>query len=351
MPANTTKPTGWRDILAGLDHALPILPAHHPDASPFPEPIRMSESLRVCWPGAESALLRFGFDGPMPGVCDIPCTRLAGPTDAEAWEVSTAPKRTSEPSVSVARTADFAAVQVHVSERELGIADATETAYRHLLGAVRNSAQPHLLRIWNYFARINDGDADEERYRLFCVGRARAVDAVFNRPPPAATAIGTDGEPGMLHVIALCTRGTGIALENPRQTPAWQYPREFGPVSPGFSRGALIGDGEGLRLLVSGTASIVGHVSRHLHDLPGQIDETFANLAALFDEAKARSNRAFALKGCESLRVYLRKAEDLALAQTALRQHVGDLSKVLFLRGDVCRRELDIEIEGVFAPS
>jgi hypothetical protein len=41
-------------------------------------------------------------------------------------------------------------------------------------------------------------------------------------------------------VIALCSRAPAIALENPRQTPAWQYPREYGPVSPGFSRGALL---------------------------------------------------------------------------------------------------------------
>ncbi|PKO60752.1 MAG: hypothetical protein CVU23_13110, partial [Betaproteobacteria bacterium HGW-Betaproteobacteria-17] len=89
------------------------------------------------------------------------------------------------------------------------------------------------------------------------------------RPPPAATAIGTVGAPGTVQIVALCGAQSGVALENPRQTPAWQYPREYGPVPPGFSRGALIGHGAGTRLLASGTASIVGHVSRYPDD-PGE---------------------------------------------------------------------------------
>lgn len=310
----------------------------------------MSERLRVRWHDAAPALLRFGFDGPTPQVCDIACARLAGPREPEGWCVDAAPERCADAPVAIARSQDFAAVQVRVDEREAGIVAATETAYRHLLRAVRGSPQPYLLRVWNYFAQINEGTEDDERYRRFCVGRARAVDAAFNQPPPAATAIGTDGEPDVLQVIALCTRDPGVALENPRQTPAWQYPREFGPVPPGFSRGALTGDGDGLRLLASGTASIVGHVSRHVGDLEAQIAETFANLHALLDEAARRSGRTFALGGCEALRVYLRHRDHLPRAQTALHRHFGDAAPVLFLRGDVCRRELDVEIEGVFAP-
>jgi len=309
----------------------------------------MSEPLCVRWQDAGPALLRFGFDGPTPGVCDIACARLAGPRNAESWDVAAALVEPFEAPLAIARSQDFAAVQVRVDERAIGIVAATDTAYRHLLRVVRGSPQPHLLRVWNYFAQINEGAGDDERYRRFCVGRARAVDAAFNQPPPAATAIGTDGEPGVLQVIALCTRAPGVALENPRQTPAWQYPREFGPVPPGFSRGALTGEGDALRLLASGTASIVGHVSRHVGDLEVQIAETFANLHALLDEAARHSGRIFTLDGCESLRVYLRHREHLTRAQAALRQHCGDLARVLFLRGDVCRRELDIEIEGVFA--
>jgi len=48
--------------------------------------------------------------------------------------------------------------------------------------------------------------------------------------------------------------------------------------------------------------------------------------------------------------VYVRHRDDLARAQAALARHMQHPERVLFLRGDVCRRELDIELEGVFAP-
>lgn len=310
----------------------------------------MSSPLRVAWRDEGDALLRFGFEQPETGLCHIGCRRLAGPEAGESWLVDELVRESANDTVHARRSSAMAALHVRVDERALGIAAATEHAYRNLLGAVRGSDEPYILRIWNYFAKINAGDGDAERYRQFCVGRARAVDAQFNAPPPAATAIGTDGEPQWLDVIALCSRQPGMALENPRQTPAWQYPREFGPVSPGFSRAAVVGSGRAQRLLVSGTASIVGHVSLHRGDISAQVDETFANLAALLGIASTRSGHGFTLDGCESLRVYLRHQNDLADAQTAVAKHMPHCEQVLFLRGDVCRRELDIELEGVFAP-
>jgi chorismate lyase/3-hydroxybenzoate synthase len=173
---------------------------------------------------------------------------------------------------------------------------------------------------------------------------------MFNDPPPAATAIGADGEPGRLQVVALCSRAPAVALENPRQTPAWQYPREHGPVSPGFSRGALLDvDTDTPRLLASGTASIVGHVSQHLGDCAAQLRESLANLDALMAQAAERSGRAFRRENCEALRVYLRHADDLAAAQAVMADSGIPGARITYLRGDVCRRELDVELEGVFA--
>ena len=290
--------------------------------------------LRVDFSASADAALRFAFADAPDQALRVHCALLAGPRTPETWHAG----------------AGYRALVLEQSESGDDIADAAKRAYAELIARVRGSSHPYLLRIWNYLGAINADEGDAERYRRFCVGRAAAVDAAFNDPPPAATAIGHDVGAGILQVIALCSREPGIALENPRQTPAWSYPREYGPVAPGFSRGALLGtDGASPRLLASGTASIVGHVSQHIGDVAEQLRESLRNLEALLAAGNERSGRVFALAGCEALRVYLRNAEDLPIAQAVIAASGLPIERVLYLRGDVCRRELDVELEGVFA--
>lgn len=231
------------------------------------------------------------------------------------------------------------------------VAAAAEAAYRQLLATARPSAHPYLIRIWNFLGAINVGEGDTERYRRFCVGRNAAVDAMFRDPPPAATAIGVPDAGAPLTLVALCSDRPGIALENPRQTPAWEYPREYGPVPPGFSRGAVLRDDDGALLLASGTASIVGHVSQHRGDVLAQLDESLVNLGVLLEEGQRRSGVSFDLDGLQALRVYLRSTAALDAVQSRLDALGLPLARVAFLRGDICRRELDVEIEGVFGTS
>lgn len=313
-------------------------------SSPAPE-----ARLRVAHAGAEPPLIRFEFGAPAPAPLRVPCAHLAGPRE-ELWFAGAVGESADTCGAAWAHGEHYAFCALTVDEPDGDVETAAATAYQRLLTCVRPSDHPYLLRIWNYFAQINAGEGDGERYRRFCVGRARSVDAMFNAPPPAATAIGGDGAPARVQVVALCARAPALALENPRQTPAWRYPREYGPVSPGFSRGAVLdADGAQPRLLASGTASIVGHVSQHLGDVAAQLQESLANLDALFAEAQARIGRGFSRGGCESLRVYLRRADDLAAAQAIVATSGLPAARVLYLRGDVCRRELDVEIEGVFA--
>lgn len=288
--------------------------------------------LRVSAEPAPDALVAFIFGHPPAVPSAVGCGLLAGPP-AEAWRGE----------------GHYQVRILEQAETEGDIEAATAAAYSRLLEDVRPSSHPYLIRLWNYFAAINEGEGDQERYRRFCVGRAGAVDAMFNEVPPAATAIGTDGSPGRLQVVALCSRAPAIALENPRQTPAWRYPREHGPVSPGFSRGAVLDADTGCpRLLASGTASIVGHVSRHVGDFAAQLRESLDNLATLLDQGRQATGRAFPLAGCEALRVYLRHPRDLAAAQAILATTGLPGERISYLRGDVCRRELDVELEGVF---
>ena len=52
-----------------------------------------------------------------------------------------------------------------------------------------------------------------------------------------------------------------------------------------FARAALVPNGRGAQLLVSGTASIVGHESLHLGDPEAQLEETARNFEALVESA------------------------------------------------------------------
>ncbi len=287
------------------------------------------------------AAFQFDFsDGPHASN-RIACEFLSGSLDLESWQILDNER--------------YRFVIVDISETERNVEQAAAKAYRDLLEQVRPSKHPYLLRIWNYFSAINQGQGDKERYRGFCVGRSQSVDGQFNTPPPAATAIGTDGNDktaSHLQLIALCSSQVARTLENPRQTPAWRYPREYGPVPPGFSRGIILDeDTEAPRLLASGTASIVGHVSQHIGEVAGQLSESLANLEALLAEGSKQSGRDFYIGDCEALRVYLRKPEDLAVAESMITAAGIERDRVLYLRGDICRRELDVELEGVFVAS
>ena len=321
--------------------------------------------LRITHGDGDGALLRFSFDaqgrtsaagGRKPGAADahadspfaVPCERLAGPAGDECWHAGELVESADTCGAAWAHGEHYAMVALRVDEQG-DVEAAARRAYERLITCVRPSAHPYLLRIWNYFGGINEGEGDAERYRRFCVGRAAGVDGRFNDPPPAATAIGASTDGGFVQVLALCARAPALALENPRQTPAWRYPREYGPVSPGFSRGALLdADTDTPRLLASGTASIVGHVSRHVDDVAAQLRESVANLEALLEEGGARLQRRFALGDCEALRVYLRDPADLPRVQDAVAGTALPPRRVVYLQGDVCRRELSVELEGVF---
>jgi chorismate lyase/3-hydroxybenzoate synthase len=165
-----------------------------------------------------------------------------------------------------------------------GIGGAAEHAYARLGAFVAASATPHILRLWNYLDAINLGDGDDERYRRFCAGRARGMDAHVPARYPAATAIGRHDGVRRLQVYGLAARHPGTPVENPRQVSAWRYPREYGPTAPTFARGMRTASAE---LLISGTAAVVGHASRHAGDIDAQLAETIANLESLAVEAGA----------------------------------------------------------------
>ncbi|WP_312771083.1 pteridine-dependent deoxygenase [Pseudoxanthomonas mexicana] len=232
-------------------------------------------------------------------------------------------------------------------EPDGGILHASAHAYAALVAFWRDSDYPHLLRIWNYFDAITLGEGDSERYRQFCVGRVQGLGDVDTRALPAATAIGSRDGRRVLQVYWLAAREPGLPLENPRQVSAYRYPREYGPQSPTFAR-ALLPPSPRVPLLLSGTASIVGHASQHADSLRAQLDETLTNLDSLLGAARERAPTLSPhLDGTSRLKVYVRDATDADAVAAQLEARLGTRVPWLMLHADVCRRELLVEIEGM----
>jgi chorismate lyase/3-hydroxybenzoate synthase len=267
-----------------------------------------------------------------------------GASAIEVWRANGRVRSGRDGRVRFSSDDDYGFFAIEIAESDDDIAYAAETAYRELVPVIHRSATPHVLRLWNYFDAINEGDGDDERYRRFCVGRARGMASVWQERYPAATAIGRRDGVRVLQVYALAARLAGSPVENPRQVNAWRYPREYGPTPPTFARGMTTPAGQ---LLISGTAAVVGSASRHHDDVAAQLDETLTNVESLIASAGAHGAKR---PGSGSLlKVYVRDANDAPLVVAKLSEAMADADGVLVLRGDICRRELLVEIDGVHA--
>lgn len=227
---------------------------------------------------------------------------------------------------------------------------ATESAYRQVFALLDMLHFPHLFRFWNYLADINGHSFGLERYRQFNLGRQNAFlaekrDGVRNIP--AACALGT--AQGPLTITFLAGRAAPLSIENPRQVSAYQYPQQYGPRSPMFSRATLVHWGQDEVLFVSGTASIVGHATLHPANVVAQTRETMTNIEAVLTEAnRLASHTKFDLSSLV-YKVYVRHSADLEQIRVELTRCVGDALKAVYLQADVCRQDLLLEIEATAA--
>lgn len=262
----------------------------------------------------------------------------------EVWRVDGHVETGREGDVVWAQGGGYLFVSVRVDEAGHGGPEgAAHHAYARLLDTVRALDYPHLLRAWNYLGDINLGDGDQERYRHFSVGRARGMG---DWPPslfPAATAIGHLGPRDDLLVYALASRTPGTPVENPRQVSAYHYPRRYGPVPPSFARAMRL-DTDPASLLISGTASVIGHATAHVGNAPAQAAETLRNLDCLLTSAGLGTR----LPGRDaSLKAYVRHREHASMLRSVLNEAGVPAHQVLILQGDICRSDLLLEIDGI----
>lgn len=229
-------------------------------------------------------------------------------------------------------------------------------AYTRVLEACAQR-QLHLHRVWNYVSRINDHNHELERYRQFNIGRWMAFEKHFGRDlrahMPAASAVGISGDHTVLFFIAGKT--LPVYLENPSQVPAYHYPNNYGPKPPSFARGLLVQEPGSLTGYLSGTASIEGHLSIGEGDWHKQFRTTMHNIEIMLD----RMGMPEALRGqsvarnagihIRDFRCYVRHPEAAPLIQEWLMEELDvQPSQITLIQAEICRAELDLEIEAIF---
>lgn len=242
-----------------------------------------------------------------------------------------------------------------MADKSVSLQQATEAAYQQIFTLLNAMDYPYVWRYWNYMAAINEPADGLERYRQFNLGRQAAFEEAGRyraEYATAACALGFGAAVSLssgLCIAFLAGKTQPVPIENPRQYRAIDYPEQYGPRSPIFSRAALARLGNLSVLFVSGTASIVGHESVHYGDVLAQTRETLTNIEAIVAEANrhlAERDEPPAFSSASlAYRVYLRHAEDAPRVHEEMVRCIGRPVHALFLQADICRQDLLVEIE------
>jgi hypothetical protein len=268
----------------------------------------------------------------------------------EAWSSGQPVVREERAGVDTARNEDvlFGCIRV---DAETDLNGSACRAYCSIFDAIDSIGYSHLVRVWHYFPRINAAADGLERYRCFNVGRHEAFLArgrTFEQHAPAACALGSRSGP--LTIYFLAAREPGRPVANPRQWAPYRYPASYGPRGPVFSRGMVARSGGESWLFVSGTASIVGHETLHAGDAERQAGETMRNLLALVAEARASSPGSLDAAEMRA-KVYVRDRRHLPAARRHFADAFGHDISAIHLEADICRADLELEVEAVYVPA
>lgn len=277
---------------------------------------------------------------------DMPVLGSAKTVAEEWWCTSNPVSYGQKGNIKFSITDDFVFGVISLDENSPNdLSKLTTNAYSEIFEYLRDSGFHQIWRLWNHFSNINSDDSGLERYRQFNIGRQIAFDkaeSLLKGRMPAASAVGV--KTGPLVISFLAGKALHAVIENPDQVSAFEYPEIYGPQSPSFSRAAVVPIGSDTLVLVSGTASIKGHLTTNLGNPYEQTLTAFENIQIVTESAGRQCC------GCIELsrmfyRVYVRNAEDYSEVQRAMLACLGDESKVHYVQADICRDDLLVEIE------
>ncbi len=329
-------------------HETPARAGRMPAASAPPPP----DGFAVCFGGEESHAPH-GFAVPVPVLAGSAIERIF----PGARPLASVPARADGDFALFSCGAGLVGCVRAPAGRDL--AGVTRGVYRRLF---EHAAGLHLYRIWNYVPRINEPapGGGEENYREFCRGRSQAFEREFGggfaRMLPAASAVGCEG--GELALVFVAGKAAPRHVENPAQVPAYEYPADYGPRAPGFARATVTpahdGGGAAGCVFISGTAAVKGHATIAPGLLARQIECTLDNLRLISRACGAGDDLGAGAPGRwrRHFKIYLRRAAGLEETRRALDGallRAGD--EATWLRGDICRADLLVEIEATLVPA
>lgn len=283
--------------------------------------------------------------GPDGLTMDVHLTVAGAPDTVEQWTASGPVTLVPGPVVQYAhdgKTALFAA-RIPWLPR---YAASVEDLYTEIFSLTAAAGYPHIFRVWQYIEGINQPNADGlETYRDYCIGRAAAfARRGGNAYMPAATGVGARS--GGISIHLLSGRTPVVQIENPRQLPAYRYPKQHGPKPPSFAR-ATWRDNE---LYIAGTASIIGHRTMFPSDIVAQCKTTLSNIEALLhggNLARHGIDATLSLTNLNEIKVYVRREEDVPPVKRLCGSAIAEHARISFIITGLCRADLLVEIEGV----
>ena len=205
-----------------------------------------------------------------------------------------------------------------------------------------NKDNMSIVKIWHYLPDLLKlYPYNKTNYSLLCEARERVYKELYNNSNyPAATVIGIEGNKILIYFLAVTCKNYQI-LENSRQVSSYNYPQNIFSEKPMFSRAVSFSfqNEVSKKVVISGTASIKGYQSMHNSDVMKQLEEALENYKTF---AKLEDNPS------NICRVYLsKKQKNNYLSVIEKLEIFFGSNKYILLFGDICRKELLIEIEGI----
>ncbi|MCX6901558.1 MAG: dioxygenase [Verrucomicrobia bacterium] len=223
----------------------------------------------------------------------------------------------------------------------------------------------HLIRTWLYLGNITGPEGDLERYMELNrartdfyegvqFGRGHVMAGVRQAVYPASTGIGMCGAVITMSATAIDTDRKDVfilPLENPQQTPVYEYEAVYSPKSPKFVRAMAEAIGDYVVIWISGTASIVNSKTLHTGNPGKQADQTLTNIELLLSQKNLARHGApgagATLRDLAKLRVYVKRPQDYPVIRKVCEKRCGINIPIIYVVADVCRSDLLVEMEGL----